>query len=133
MDMSLRKRRVYVVDNDDAVRDSMKSLLESAGLEPRLFACAEDFLDAVDLLDQGCVLLDIRLPKRDGFEVLEELNARGRALPVVFITGHVHLAERARATALDAVAVFEKPIDDQALLPVIERMLQSCEMSSPGP
>lgn len=132
MDMSVRKNRVYVVDNDDAVRDSLKSLLEAAGLDPRLFASGEDFLHAADLLADGCVLLDIRLPKRDGFEVLKELNARGRALPVVLITAHTHLAEQARATDLDVVAVFEKPIDDHVLLPVIERVLEAGEMSSPG-
>ncbi|MBK8906547.1 MAG: response regulator [Rhodospirillales bacterium] len=132
MDMSLRKKRVYVVDNDEAVRDSLKALLEVAGFDPSLFASGEDFLDAVDLLSDGCVLLDIHLPKRDGFEVLKDLSARGRALPVVLITAHARLAERARSTPVDVVAVLEKPIDDRALLPVIERALEADERSSPA-
>lgn len=120
------KQLVYVVDNDDAVRDSLRALLESAGFETILFHAGEDFLGAAEELVRGCVLLDIRLSKSNGITVLESLNARRRDMPVILITGHRHLADRARANKVDAFAVLDKPINEHALLPLIERALKTC-------
>ncbi|HTP77294.1 MAG TPA: response regulator FixJ [Rhizomicrobium sp.] len=116
------KAIVIVVDDDSAVRDSMRSLLESAGYTVRDYPSAAAFLK--DPVPPGsCLVTDIRMPEMDGLELQEEIKKRGLDIPVVIMTGHgdVPLAVRAmKAGALDFV---EKPFDDQAMLASVERAL----------
>ena len=116
------KAIVVVVDDDAAVRDSMRALLESAGYEVKDYASAKTFLkDPVPA--GGCLVTDIRMPEMDGLELQEEITKRGMDIPVVIMTGHgdVPLAVRAmKAGALDFV---EKPFDDEGMLASVQRAL----------
>ncbi len=126
MPMSHEPNRVFVVEDDPAVRDSLAALLDSAGHKARSFATASDFLRISRTIREGCLLLDICLPDMDAFEVLQKLTAEGARLPVILITGHGHLARKARAQQVGAFAVFEKPVNDCELLEAVERALHPC-------
>jgi len=111
------EQTVFVVDDDAAIRDSLRMMLEMAGYEVRDFASAQSFLSDADL-QGGCLIVDVRMPGMGGLELQEELVRRKASIPVIVVTGHgdVPLAVRAmRAGAMDFV---EKPFDQ-------ERMLQS--------
>ena len=111
------EQTVFVVDDDAAIRDSLRMMLEMAGYTVRDFASAQSFLSDADL-QGGCLIVDVRMPGMGGLELQEELVRRKASIPVIVVTGHadVPLAVRAmRAGALDFV---EKPFDQ-------ERMLQS--------
>jgi two-component system response regulator FixJ len=116
------KTIVIVVDDDAAVRDSMRSLMESAGYLVRDYDSANAFLK--DPVPAGsCLVTDIRMPEMDGLALQEEIRTRGLEIPVVIMTGHgdVPLAVRAmKAGALDFV---EKPFDDEAMLASVKRAL----------
>lgn len=86
MDQTI-SRKVYVVDDDDAVRDSMRVLLESSGLDVRVYSSAQEFLAHVCKSPKGCLLLDLHMPGMSGVELLEALRMQGSRLPVVIITG----------------------------------------------
>ena len=79
---------VYIVDDDEAMRDSLQWLIESQGLAVRTFAAAEDFLAACGDAMAGCIVLDVRMPGMSGLELYEKMNLRRCTLPVIFITGH---------------------------------------------
>ena len=116
------KAIVVVVDDDPAVRDSMRALLESAGYVVKDYASAKAFLKE-PLPAGGCLVTDIRMPDMDGLELQEEIARRGMDIPVVVMTGHgdVPLAVRAmKAGALDFV---EKPFDDEGMLASVQRAL----------
>jgi len=116
------KAIVVVVDDDPAVRDSMRALLESAGYVVKDYASAKAFLKE-PLPAGGCLVTDIRMPDMDGLELQEEITRRGMDIPVVIMTGHgdVPLAVRAmKAGALDFV---EKPFDDEGMLASVQRAL----------
>jgi two-component system response regulator FixJ len=111
---------VYVVDDDEAVRDSLSILLEAAGYEVEAFDLAYAALDRSRERRPDCILSDVRMPGMDGIEFQEKLSERGIQAPVVIMTGHgdVRLAVRAmKAGALDFI---EKPFDDHAILASIK-------------
>ena len=110
---------VYIVDDDEGVRDGFARLLRSAGMEPRLYACAEHFLDEVVDAPGTCVLLDNTMPRLTGPDVLARLQSRGIALPVITISAHDDEQRRAWARDLGARMFLHKPVDDQALLDAI--------------
>ena len=117
------KATVLIVDDDAAVRDSMRALMESAGYAVKDYASASDFLKEPFLPD-SCLITDIRMPEMDGLELQEEITKRGLDLPLVVMTGHgdVPLAVRAmKAGALDFV---EKPFDDEMILASVKRALE---------
>lgn len=119
--MQILRKMVYVVDDDDAVRDSVEALLEAAGMQVEKFDSAGRFLRYVQFLPCKCVLLDIGLPDMDGFRVLEFLAKMDINLPVVMITGHADLARRARKFHGDIVAVVEKPVRDATLFAALQK------------
>jgi FixJ family two-component response regulator len=123
--VSLSRARIIIVDDDPANRDSMKELLESAGLDARLFCSAEQMLGAPDLHDHNCLLLDINLPGMDGLEAAEKLASKCLNIPVIFVTGHADLAVKARSANSGAFAVFEKPLNDQLLLDAVARAVSA--------
>jgi two-component system, LuxR family, response regulator FixJ len=124
------ERVVHVVDDDPAVRRSLERLLFSAGYEHVAYESAREFLEAAPGKPAGCVLLDIKMPDIDGFEVLDRLNRLGVSLPVVVITGQGDVTSAVRAMKAGAVDFIEKPFDDELLLAAIESTLSGAAVSS---
>jgi two-component system response regulator FixJ len=114
---------IYVIDDDDAVRDSLSLLLETSGFKVRVFAAATEFLDIVDSLAPGCVIADVRMPEMDGLELQERLAARQARLPIVVITGHGDVPMAVRAMRAGAVDFVEKPFADEAILASVRQAL----------
>ena len=115
---------VYVVDDDEAVRDSLVVLLESASYRVMAFESGDAFLAAGRLEGEGCVLSDIRMPGMDGLQLQAELNRRKVALPVLFITGHGDVPVAVSAMKAGAVDFIEKPFEEEALLRSIDRAVK---------
>jgi FixJ family two-component response regulator len=118
------EQRVYIIDDDEAMRDSLAWLLESQGLRVAAFAAAEDFLAACGADMAGCIVLDVRMPGMSGLELYERLAARHCALPVIFITGHGDVPMAVSALKKGAVDFIEKPFNDKELLAVIGQCLE---------
>jgi two-component system, LuxR family, response regulator FixJ len=116
---------IYVVDDNDAVRDSLKVLLESYDLDVRDFGSASDFMDALKPTEAGCLVLDLHLPVMGGFDVMNALARRGTRLPVIVITGRGDTQTKARALESGAVAFLEKPVDEQLLMTAIKAALRT--------
>jgi FixJ family two-component response regulator len=114
---------IYIVDDDEAVRDSARILLEAHGYEVQIFAAGPEFLAAFDGALKTCLILDINMPGMSGFEVLDLVRARWPRLPVIMITGRGDKAAKARALGNGAVALLEKPFGDVALVSAIEQAL----------
>ena len=114
---------VHVVDDDAALRDSLRWLLESAGHRVSTYPSAEAFLAAHAAEQGGCLLLDIRMPGMSGLELQDELKRRGNAIPIVFITGHGDVPMAVNAVKKGALDFIEKPFNDQALLVLIDNAL----------
>jgi FixJ family two-component response regulator len=117
------KQTVFVVDDDEAVRDALKMLLHAAGMQVELFASAASFLNHYRLDHPGCVVLDVRMPGTSGLALQEELNHRLISLPVVFLTGHADVPIAVRAMKQGAFDFIEKPIAAQRLVPAIRNAL----------
>ena len=109
-------RVVYVVDDDDAVRNALRLLFHTADLEVQTFPSATAFLEQADLARRCCLLLDIRMPGLTGSELHAELRGRGVRAPVIFITGHGDIPMAVEAMRLGAYDFIEKPFDDEKLL-----------------
>lgn len=120
-DFSLNPRYVHVVDDDRDVRCLISFMLGAAGIESRPFGSGADFLQSIDQLQDGCVLLDLRMPEIDGFAVMTELAERQVAWPVVAMTGHGEVPIAVRAMKLGAVDFLEKPFEESVLLGSLER------------
>ena len=103
------KGKVYVIDDDEAMRDSLQFLLESAGFTVRLFETAVNFLEALPGLEFGCVVSDVRMPGVDGIELLKRMKASHNHFPVVIMTGHGDVPLAVEAMKLGAVDFLEKP------------------------
>ena len=115
---------VYIVDDDEAMRDSLQWLIESQGLAVRTFAAAERFLAACGDAMAGCIVLDVRMPGMSGLELYEKMNLRRCTLPVIFITGHGDVPMAVSALKKGAVDFIEKPFNDKELLRVIGQCLE---------
>ena len=107
---------VFIVDDDDAVRDSLRYLLESADLQVEDFSSAEAFLDVYSPYRVGCLLLDIRMPGMSGMELLERLAERRFFLPIIIITGHGDVSIAVRSIKTGAFDFVEKPFNTEDLL-----------------
>jgi two-component system, LuxR family, response regulator FixJ len=117
--MGSKIKSVFVVDDDDAVRDSIKTLLELQSIDVSTFETCHDFLNS-DFADAACLLLDIHLPGMSGLDLMEILKRDKRSLPTILITARSDNAIRDRARALGAVALLEKPIDFKSLMTAID-------------
>lgn len=115
---------VHVVDDDRDVRLSISFMLGAAGFESRPFASGQDFLESLDDLVPGAILLDIRMPEVDGFQVMAALAERGIDWPVVVMTGHGEVAIAVRAMKLGAIDFIEKPFGEEVLLSSLERAFE---------
>ena len=124
--------RVYVIDDDAAMRDSLDFLLGSAGFSVHLFGSAPTFLSELPDLAFGCVVTDIRMPDIDGIELLRRLNSSpsARKLPVIVMTGHGDVPLAVEAMKLGALDFLEKPFEDERLIGMIENALSENERSA---
>jgi FixJ family two-component response regulator len=123
-DTSSNLGTVYVVDDDEAVRDSIRWLLEASDYRVELYDSGESFIAKYDPNAIAVLLLDVRMNGMSGLEVQEHLIARKADLPIIFITGHGDVAMAVNALKKGAVDFIEKPFDQAALKQQVERMLQ---------
>lgn len=114
---------VYVVDDDEATRDSMGLLLQTVGLETAPFGSPTEFLRSFAPDRPSCVVLDLRMPEMNGVETLARLRDRSNTVPVIFLTGHGDLGSVVRAMKLGAVDFFEKPVNSELLLESIQHWI----------
>ena len=119
----LIKPVVHVVDDDEALRDSLRWLLESAGHSVATYATAEGFLATYDPEQSGCLVLDIRMPGMSGLELQDELKRRSHTIPIIFITGHGDVPMAVSAVKKGAIEFIEKPFNDQAFLILVDNAL----------
>ena len=112
---------IFVVDDDDAVRASLRALLETAGYRTMLFGSGTEFLEYPHAGLGACILLDVKMPKLDGLEVQRQLNDRGTMLPVVIVTGHGDIAMAVQAMRAGAADFLEKPVSRDRLLESVAR------------
>jgi two-component system response regulator FixJ len=117
------ERLVYVVDDDEAVRESLAALLESHGYTVRSFGLAGDFLVAAPTLRPGCLVADIRMPGMDGLELQQQLVERGFKFPLIVITGHGDVPLAVRAMKAGAGDFIEKPFASDAILASVDAAL----------
>lgn len=113
---------VFIVDDDEAMRDSLAWLLEGNGLKVRTFASAADFLEACNATMAGCLVLDVRMPGMSGLELHERLQALGSTLPIIFVTGHGDVPMAVSALKKGAADFIEKPFNNEEIL----RLIQQC-------
>jgi len=111
---------IFVVDDDEAIRQSISFLLRKSGYAVKIYASGNEFLKAVNGASRGCVLLDVRMPGIDGLEVQARLAANGIALPVIMLTGHGDVTLAVRAIKAGAIEFLEKPFERLMLLAAIE-------------
>lgn len=114
------KARVYIIDDDEAVRDSLGVQLEAAGYEVVSFASAIEFLKTAGSVPLGCVVSDVQMPDMDGLELQKQLTEMQLNFPVVIVTGHADVAIAVRAMKAGAVDFIEKPFDEKAILESLE-------------
>ena len=114
---------VFIVDDDPAVRDSLRWLLESMRLKVATFASAEDFLKFYTMHRIGCLILDVRMPGMSGLQLQQSLTKQKYALPIIFITGHGEIPMAVRAMQAGAMYFLEKPFEDQVLLDYVHEAL----------
>jgi two-component system response regulator FixJ len=115
---------VYVIDDDQAMRDSLDFLLGSADFEVRLFESALDFLSDMPGLAFGCIVSDVRMPGMNGMDLLKQLKNDRTRLPVVIMTGHGDVPLAVEAMKLGAIDFIEKPFEDDRLIGMIETALK---------
>lgn len=120
---SLGSQCVYIVDDDEAMRDSLAWLLESNRMAVRTFESAEDFLGAYRSEMAGCLVLDVRMPGMSGLELHERLQGLCSTLPIIFVTGHGDVPMAVSALKKGAADFIEKPFNDKEILRLIEQCL----------
>ena len=123
--------RVYIVDDDNAVRSALKLLFRTAQLDVEAFSSADAFLEDADLTQRCCVLLDIRMPGMTGTALHEELRRRAYRVPVIFITGHGDIPMAVDAMRKGAFDFIEKPFDDEQLLSQVRAALETFDAGEP--
>jgi len=118
------EQTIWIVDDDEAVRDSLEILCRSVGLETASFDSAAAYLEAHDADQSGCLVLDVRMPGMSGLQLQKRLEELGSAPPIVFITGHGDVPMAVEALRAGAVDFIQKPFRDQDLLDRIQRALE---------
>ncbi|MGC8508195.1 MAG: response regulator transcription factor [Thiomonas sp.] len=124
------KGTVYVVDDDEAVRDSLQWLLEGNDYRVRCFESAEGFLTRFDPREIACLIVDVRMPGMNGLELQDELLRRGCTMPLVFITGHGDVPMAVDTMKKGAIDFIEKPFNEVVLRDLVDRMLQKARLDA---
>lgn len=119
-----KTKTIFIVDDDEAVRDSLGVMLRTDGYAVKTFGSCQSFLDNFKQTQSACLLLDLHLPDMDGWELLDVLRERNIEIPVILITGRNSPDYQARATAAGTVALFGKPLNHDALLDAIDTAIQ---------
>jgi FixJ family two-component response regulator len=121
---------VYLVDDDDAVREAIGLLLRTVGLQVRSFASPDALLTSIDALPPGCLILDIRMPVMSGLKLQQALHDRGVTWPTVIISGHGDIEACRRAFRNGAIDFLSKPVDEEDLFDAIRRGHDALERDS---
>jgi len=129
MSLIPKKGTVHVVDDDEAVRDSLQWLLEGKDYRVRCFDSAESFLSRFDAREVACVLADIRMNGMSGLELQDKLIERKSPLPIVFITGHGDVPMAVSSMKKGAMDFIEKPFKEEELVSLVERMLEKARVA----
>jgi two-component system, LuxR family, response regulator FixJ len=116
--------QVFIVDDDEAVRNTLRLLVKAAGLNCTTCSSAQDFLGGYDLDQPGCVVLDVRMPGMTGLELQQILNLKGAVIPVIFITGHADVAMAVEAMKHGAFDFVQKPVRERELVDRARRALE---------
>lgn len=123
----MSRRMVYVVDDEDQVRESLGFLLKSLHYDCMLYRSGKDFLDVVQALQPGCIFLDYRMSGMGGLQVLAELRRLGLSWPVAAMTGHGDVSIGVKFLSLGAIDYLEKPFEDDALIRVLQRGFEALD------
>lgn len=115
---------VFIVDDDAAVRNSLRLLVKSVGLSAAVFVSAQEFLANYDPYQPGCLVLDVRMPGISGLDLQQQLNLRGAVIPLIFITGHGDIPMAVEAMQHGAFDFLQKPFRDQDLIDRIQQALE---------
>ena len=121
--MTISDAAVFVVDDDALIRDSLKQLVKSVGLQVETFSSTQAFLDTELPDTPSCLILDIRMPGLSGLDLQDELVKRRISIPIIFITGHGTVPMSVRAMKAGAVDFLQKPFEDQELLDLIHHAI----------
>ena len=121
---------VHVIDDDDAVRDSLALLMEAAGLTAHAYDSAEAFLEAVDKAQPGCVVTDVRMPDMSGIDLLHRLSDRLDRFPVIVLTGQADVPMAVEALKAGALDLIEKPFSADGILAAVTKALRQLEARS---
>ena len=116
--------QISIVDDDDSVRDALKSLIDAVGFRVEVFASGEEFLNSPCISATDCLITDVRMPGMSGLELQERLNATGSSIPIVFISAHDDTEARARAIRGGAIDFLQKPFSADSLLGAISACLE---------
>jgi FixJ family two-component response regulator len=122
--MTISSSRVFIVDDEEIIRKALGRLLSSAQIPCTAYPSARDFLNSYDPDAPGCLLLDLLMPDINGLELQQTLAARGFSPPVLFLTGNAEVPDTVRAMKQGAAEFFTKPVDDEALLEAIRRVME---------
>jgi FixJ family two-component response regulator len=117
---------VFVVDDDEAVRDSLRMMLKAAGRSVATFQSAEEFLAICNSETLGCIILDVNMPGMDGPGLQAELNRRGLLLPIIFLTGQGSIPLSVRTMKAGAMDFLTKPVDGKELMDCVKQALDKC-------
>jgi len=118
---------VHVIDDDEAMRQSLAFLLGAVGMEVQTYESAEAFLEIAPTIKAGCVITDVRMPGLSGVELLRQLRGRQVSIPVIMITGHGDVPLAVEAMKIGAMDFLEKPFDDEALLASVRSALDQLD------
>ena len=132
MSLIPKKGTVYVVDDDEGVRDSLQWLLEGKDYRVRCYDSAETFLSRYDAREVACLIVDIRMGGMTGLELQDKLVERKSPLPIVFITGHGDVPMAVNTMKKGAVDFIQKPFQEDALVNLVERMLEQAKVAFAG-
>ena len=119
--------KVFVGDDDAAMRKSLRWLIESVGLEVETFGSANEFLENFDSAQTGCLVLDVRMPGMSGLDLQEHLQAQRFSLPVLIVTGHADVPMAVRALKAGAFDFIEKPFNDQVMLERVQKAIEHAQ------
>lgn len=119
-----KDQTIYIVDDEKPVRDSIKFLMESIGLQAKGFASAQEYLDQFDADAPGCLITDIRMPMMSGLDLQQKLSEKALHLPIIMITGHGDVPMAVSAIQQGAIDFVEKPFNNQKLLDLVYKALE---------
>lgn len=122
--------KVIIIDDDEAVRESLDWLISSVGIEVNTFANAQAFLADYQSPEIGCVIIDVRMPGMSGLDLQKELHSRNFAVPIIIMTGHGDVSMAVRAMREGAYDFIEKPFNDQQLLETVQHAIEASRQSA---